>query len=418
MNGIRYTLSMMGNDLKQMFQDRGSLAVMLMLPLLLGVMMGAANLTTQSDEEAMILLHVSLVNQDPGDFGREVAKAIQSIDELDVAVYDTPAGAEEQVAVGETAAAIVIPADFSEKISAHTSTAIDVIVDPGQPESASIVTGIMNQVVAEVTIWGEVQYGIRSLLGETGLLANASEEQRRGIEAQTLGAIMTTLNEERRTPAIAVVHEDQEGIQTEGGWEEYFSVMFPGITVMFVFFAVSWLAPSILIERETGTLRRLLASPMPRGAILAGKMLAFVLLAFAQVGIIFGVANLGFGMPLGRSPLALVVLTLVVALCSTALGVMVAALAKTSNQASSVGTILGFVLAGVGGCIGARAPFVRSGGMLGIISSLTPQGHAIEAYYRLLAEKGTLIDVLPQMGILAAMAVVCYLIAVWRLRFE
>jgi ABC-2 type transport system permease protein len=187
---------------------------------------------------------------------------------------------------------------------------------------------------------------------------------------------------------------------------------------MFIFFSVGWLAPSLLIERETGTLRRLLAATIPRGAIIAGKMLAFLLLACVQVVLVFAVASIGFDMPLGRSPVGLIVATLVVGLSSTALGVMVAALAKSANQAGSIGTILGFVLGGIGGCIGAQEPFVRAGGFLGIISSLTPQGHAVEAFYRLLAEGGALVDILPQLGILLAAAVVFFAIALWRFRFE
>jgi hypothetical protein len=52
------------------------------------------------------------------------------------------------------------------------------------------------------------------------------------------------------------------------------------------------------------------------------------------------------------------------------------------------------------------------------LSSLTPHGHALEAYYRLLAESGTLVDILPQLGILVAAGVVFFAVAVWRFRFE
>ena len=125
-------------------------------------------------------MHVGLVNPDAGIFGAEVAKALSEIDELNVETFDVVAEAEEQVAKGEATAAIVIPAGFTQKIDAYTPTTIDVIVDPAQPESASIVTGMMNQVVAEVTIWGEVQYGIRTLLDESGVLQTASAQERRG----------------------------------------------------------------------------------------------------------------------------------------------------------------------------------------------------------------------------------------------
>jgi ABC-2 type transport system permease protein len=419
MNTIFYTLSVTWKEIQLMLKERGALAIFLLLPLLLGALMGSINIMTNSSEEAAILLHVCLVNEDAdGAFGIEVAKAIQSIEELEVTTYDTVAGAEEQVAKGEAAAAILIPADFSQDIYTYTPTTIEVIVDPGEPEGASIVTGIMNHVVAEVTVWGEVQYGIRTILDESGALAEASPEQSRAVEAQTLGAIMTTLDEMRRTPAIAVVSENLEGAQVEGWITTFFALMFPGITVMFIFFGVSWLAPTLLREREAGTLRRLLAAPIPRGAIIAGKMLAFMLLACMQVVVLFSVAHLFYDMPLGRSPVALVALTLIVAFVSTALGVLVAALAKSSSQADSIGMILGFVLGSLSGCIGAQTPVTRLGGFISVISNLTPHGHALDAYYRIMAENGTFMDILPRMGILLGMGIVFFLIAVWRFRFE
>ena len=44
-----------------------------------------------------------------------------------------------------------------------------------------------------------------------GLLASASPEEQRAIQAQSLGTIMTRLNELRRTPAISVSSQDLQG---------------------------------------------------------------------------------------------------------------------------------------------------------------------------------------------------------------
>jgi len=142
---------------------------------------------------------------------------------------------------------------------------------------------------------------------------------------------------------------------------------------MFIFLNINWSSSSLVREREAGTLRRLLASPA-RGGHHRRKMLAFMLLSCMQVIVLFGVGNTFFKMPLGQSPDGLVVLTLVVALTSTALGMLVAALAKSSGQAGSIGLILGFIMAGVAGCIGvlARVPLVRTEGLMGILANLTP----------------------------------------------
>jgi ABC-2 type transport system permease protein len=419
MKAIGDALSIAWKEIILLSKDRGALATMFLLPLLLGAMMGAGNLVAGDEEEAIILLRVSLVNEDGGAFGTEVTKAIKEIDELDVEVYDTVSEAEAQVAEGEAAAAIIIPASFTTDINAYVPTSIEVVIDPGQPESASIVTGIMKQVVDEVTIWGEVQYGIRTLLEESGVLAGASEEQQRAVGAQTLGVIMTALSEMRRTAAISVVSEDLEGIEHESWVRVFFALMFPGFAVMFIFLNVSWSSSSLLTEREAGTMRRLMAAPLQRGAIIAGKMVAYSLLACAQVVVLFGVASMGFGMPLGESPVGLVVHTLVVALVSAAMGMMVAALAKSASQAGNTGVMLGLILAAIGGCINMSGdPMHRTKGFIGTLSSFTPHSHAMEGYYSLMAENAAFGNILPQMGILLAFGAVFFLIAVWRFRFE
>ncbi len=421
MNTIFHTLNIAWKEIQLLAKDRGSLAVLFLLPLLFTSLYGSINLQLAGGGDAIISLDVCLVNQDEGIFGEEIAKALKAIAELNVETFDVVADAEQQVAQGEATAAIVIPADFTQEINAYTPTSIDIIVDPAQPESANIVTGIMNQVVAEVTIWGEVQYGIRTVLDESGLLAGASVEQQRAVGAQTLGAIMTQLSEVRRTPAIVVASEDLEGatVTIEGAFAMFFAFLFPGITVMFIFFIVGGAAASLLTERETGTLRRLLAAPIPRGAIIAGKMLAYMLLVCLQVVVLFGVGSIVFDMPLGKSPVGLVLLTLILALVATAMGMLVAALAKTPKQADNVGLVLGFVLAGIGGCMHqGSAPITRSEGFMAVLAKLTPHAHAVEGYYRLMAENGTFMDVLPQMGILLAMGIVFFLIAVWRFEFE
>ena len=420
MSAISHTLSVAWKEIQLISKDRGSLAVLFLLPLLFGSLYGGINLKMAGNgDDPTILLDVCLVNEDAGIFGVEVAKALKGIDELQIETFDSVTDAEQRVADGEATAAILIPADFTQKINAYTPTAIEVIVDPAQPESASIVTGIMNQVVAEVTIWGEVQYGIRTILDESGVLADAGAEVRHGVEAQNLGVIMTRLNEMRRTPAIVVTSEDLEGAKIEGGITLFFALMFPGITVMFTFFTVGMSGASLLNEREAGTLRRLLAAPIPRGAIIAGKMLAYMLLVCLQVVVLFGVANILFDMPLGKSPVALVLLTLALALVATALGMLVAALSGTAQQADNIGTVLGFVLAGIGGCIAmSQTPLTRTEGFMGVLSNLTPHGHALEGYYRLMAENATFVQILPEIGILLAMGVVFFLVARWRFRFE
>jgi ABC-2 type transport system permease protein len=419
MNSIYYTLSVAWKEIQVISRERVWLVILFLLPLMIGSFMGGANLAMNRSQGDVILLKVGLVNQDAGTFGTEMAKALHSIEQLQVTDYSDVSEAEQQVAKGELNAVIIIPADFSQKMDGYEPTKIQVVIDPAEPEAANIVTGMMKQVAAEFSIWGEVQYGVRTIFEEAGILGIASAEQARAIEAQNLGVVMTRINEMRTNPVIAVTVENQAGEDSAPTMGSFFAYMFPGLTVMFIYFIVSMSSGALLSERETGTLRRLLTATIPRGAILAGKMLAYMLLACLQVVVIFTVAGLVFGTPLGRSPLGLIVLTLVVAFNAAAFGMLVAAISKTSKQAENLGLIMAFVLAGVGGALAiSPTPLYRSGGFMGIIASLTPQNHAVEGFYRLMAENASFVQVLPQIGILLGMGVLFFLVALWKFRFD
>jgi ABC-2 type transport system permease protein len=416
---LYYTLSVTWKEIQVISKERSWLVILFLLPLMIGGFMGGANLVMSDSGNNIILLKVGLVNQDAGTFGSEMSKAIQASKEFEVTEYPDVATAEQPVTKGNAAAAIIIPADFSQKIDSYTPSSVQVIVDPAEPESAGIVTGIVRQVVAEFTIWGEVQYGVRTIMSEAGVLAAASPQEALAIQAQNLGVVMTRINEMRNNPVIDVSLEAPTTTDTGGGIRSFFAYLFPGLTVMFIFFIVPMSSTAILNEREGGTLRRLLTAPIPPGAILAGKILAYMLLAILQVVVVFAIAGALFGTPLGKSPLGLVVLTLVVAFTASAMGILVAALAKSAKQADSIGLILAFVLAGLGGAIAMSAkPLYRSGGFISILSGLTPHAHAVEGYYMIMAENASLSQILPEVGILLGMGIIFFLVGVWRFRFD
>jgi ABC-2 type transport system permease protein len=416
---LYYTLSVAWKEIQVISKERSWLVILFLLPLMIGGFMGGANLVMNDTESSIILLKVGLVNQDAGTFGSEMSKAIQAINEFKVTVYPDVNTAKEPVAKGNAAAAIIIPADFSQKIDSYTPSSVQVIVDPAEPESAGIVTGIVKQVVAEFTIWGEVQYGVRTIMTEAGVLTAASPQEARAIQAQNLGVVMTRINEMRNNPVINVSLQAATETESGGGIRSFFAYLFPGLTVMFIFFIVPMSSGAILNEREGGTLRRLMSAPIPRGAILAGKILAYMLLAILQVVVVFSIAGALFGTPLGKSPLGLIVLTLVVSFTASSMGILVAALAKTAKQADNIGLILAFVLAGLGGAIAMSAqPLYRSGGFISILSGLTPHSHAVEGYYMMMAENASLTQILPEVGILFGMGIIFFLVGVWRFRFD
>ena len=134
-----------------------------------------------------------------------------------------------------------------------------------------------------------------------------------------------------------------------------------------------------------------------------------------------------FDMPLGDSPLALLLLTMALALAATSFGMLIGSLAKTSKQAGNLGTVLGFVLFIASGTINNASVSVTSGaveigqvpeGFWSYLAQLTPHFHAVDGYFQLMLKGAGLADISLNILALLGFAVVFFLVAMWRFKFE
>lgn len=418
-NPFRIILVTAWKDLQVIFRDRGFLVVVLLLPAVFSIFFGTINQQAIENSRSSITFPVALVNQDAGAYGGQIAKIMASIDVLKLTTLATPAEAETLVRDSQVVAAVLIPANLSQQVDAYQPSQITVLVDPTQQNFGGIVTGIIKEVVSPVVLVGELSYGIRTLLADYPPYQQADQATRRGFVAQSLAVNMTQVQKMQSDPWVKVSARNSAGQDLVIVPDNLFAMIVPMFTVMFAFFIVGTVGAELLKEKQEGSLRRLMAAPIPRGAIVAGKMLAYLVLVLIQVALIFGGASLIFDMPLGNSPLALLLVTLAVGLSATGLGMLLAAISKTDRQADSTGLLLGFLLAGLGGCFSFTAvPLYKGGGLMQTVTRFIPQGQAVYAFDKLLVEGKGLLAVLPNSGVLLLMALVFFAIAVWRFKYE
>jgi ABC-2 type transport system permease protein len=417
---ISEILAVAWKDLQLLFKDKGALGVLFLMPLILAPIMAAPTLTmrqmqkTTPDGEPAFSVQAFLVEEDTGAYGDQIATALQDLPMLELALLDSVQEADEGVAAGDRPVAIVLSADFSNKIQANEPATVLLITDPTQTHLVSFVTGIVNQAVAEVSVLAELQYGIRAVLAQSGVLEGAGPALQQAAEAQTLGVIWTQVQEMRRNPLITVKTENLAGDESTEAWDP-FAFFIPGSAVMFAFFIMPFIASALLREKEQGSFRRLLASPIRHGSIIGGTMLAYSIVVFLQVILLFTVGAVAFKMPLGHAPVGLAITTVITAVAATSMGLLIGALAKSSKQADNIGLIAGFALMALGGCI---MPLYNAEGFIGFLSKLTPHAHALQAYRGIMVDGATLVQLLPSLGILAIFAAVFFALAVWRFRFE
>jgi ABC-2 type transport system permease protein len=419
LNALQITLAIAWKDLQVILKDRGLLVVIIALPMVFSMLQGIVN-QRFSEENQNQLFPIALVNQDEGSAGQQIEKSIDSINVLQVFKPDSVNEARQDVLDSQVLAAVIIPQDLTGNLMAYRPSQIEVIIDPTQEQFATIITSLMDEVVAPAAIQSEISYAIRTLLSENQTYQQADDHTRRAFEAQNIAVQMTQVQKMQTDPWINVTARTQAGDEVVVVPQNLFALLVPSFTVLFAFFIVGSMSSELLKEKREGSLRRLIAAPIHPWMVIAAKMLAYVCLVLIQVGLIFGVASLLFDMPLGRSPVGLLLVSAAMGLAATGMGILVAALARSDRQADSVGLLLGFVLGALGGCfiIASPIPLYKGGGTMEIISKLTPQAHALMGYDILLNEAGGAVQVLPQALVLLGFALVTFLIASKRFRFE
>lgn len=356
------------------------------------------------------VITVFAVNEDKGALGAEVIELLANSENLEFEMLTTQEEADARVAKGDRMAAVVIPANFSEAIKTSDGGSILVIIDPARKKDGGLVTGLVQSALIKPIVYAEIDRALQGLFKKQSASSESDGMFQTFINAGLKAVLAKEVNAAIDDPLIKVETEplSQKSSDAE---ISIMSSLSPGFALAFVFFLISHLATTVIAERETGTLRRLITAPAGRAVILLGKALPFLGVAVVQLIFILLVCNMVFGMELGSEPLALAVIVLSTGLCVAGLGIMVAAFVKNEAQASVGALVIALAMAAVSGCM---MPQVKIAGL----NMVTPHYWALDGIQNVIARGMGMDGVLMQSGILLGMAVVFFVIGSLRFKFE
>jgi ABC-2 type transport system permease protein len=280
-----------------------------------------------------------------------------------------------------------------------------------------VVVGLANFAVTPASTQGELAEGTRRFIEQAGVLASAPPEVKAAVEAQTVGTIMAQLQEMQDDPPIRVV---AEGPTTSGEPVNLMDSFMPAFAVMFAFFLTGHIGQTFHKERDEGTFRRLLASPLSHASIVAGPMIAYTIVVVLQVVFLFAIGAGLFKLKLGDSLAGLLAVSLALGLAVATFGLLLGVVTRTGRQADIVGTLVAFVLPFISGIfpMGGFEPTYLAGGAIGTIGTFLPHMHAAEGFRLVMSGEGTPQTVLAQVGILLLFAGAFFALASRRLRFD
>lgn len=122
-----------------------------------------------------------------------------------------------------------------------------------------------------------------------------------------------------------------------------------GVAIMMLLFSVAGMGASLLDEKQEGTLKKLLYSPLHPNSILFGKMISTSIISVFQLTIMFVYAKLFFGLDILHHLPALVLMIIATAYACSSFGVLLASFAKSRQQVQGMSTLIILVMSCIGG---------------------------------------------------------------------
>ena len=314
-------------NLKENYRDPLALGFLLGFPLLFMLLFGLA---FGGDDTSTF--PIGVIDNDHSQISQAFAdEALAEVPALEVSVYDSTTPAEKDLKFGDLKAYITIPQGFGQQVAQNwQGEETDIVLQMTYDES-DIMTS--EQIIS---------------------IVNAVTRSFARIE------IPITIN---TTP----IH-----IETEITFIDF---MGPGIIIFGLLILIPTSARMMVRDREKGFLSRLLTTPTRPVDFISGYSLCLVAILIVQI-IIFIAVAWGFGMDIVGSPWLAFLIFLLAGLSSIGIGMVVASLSKSENQAEPLCWLFAMPLAmlsGVWFSIDLLPSYLRN------IARAFPYAHAVDA---------------------------------------
>lgn len=325
---MKTSLHMALNDLRLTIRDRTSFIWMLIMPVAFMWFFGQMGGGGSTEPPRFSL---AVVDHDGGWLARALLGELQG-EKVDFEEI----GPDRTDPETPRARTLVIPEGFTERVISGEQQILRLELHPDASEEFSL--------AAQVHVTRTIVRSIARIIEMT--LDGALHE---GVNQDDPdGPIATFRQMGKRAPMVRLE------VSTAGAGRPVprgFAQSVPGIlTMMVLMMTLIYGGVFLTMEKREGMLRRQGSVPMTRSQLFAGKLMGRLLVAGAQIVVLILAGRFIFGLSLGGSPLALVMLLISYAIAVASLSTLLGVVARTPEQASAFGWILSMVLAAMGGC--------------------------------------------------------------------
>lgn len=390
-------------DIQILTRDKVGLIFMFAMPVILAVVITATQNSTfelvNSNKVPLLLC-----NKDTGEASKELVNAIKKVGMFEVKqvmAEETSKQLADRMHEKDALIAVIIPADFSERIGAKAkATAAKALSNFGL-ETDTVKAGTDIQIEPIQLMYHPVlQASFRQSI-QGALRSSLQMVQSRAV----LGSLYFTLNETELPDSLEneIINNDvainempvsRDGSTTIPNATQH---NIPAWTIFAMFFVVISLGSSVVREKLNGSFIRLKTLPTNYLLALLSKQLTYLFVTLLQAALIFAIGIWIFpsmGLPQLNLPsdvLGLLLVSFICGWCAVSFAICVGVFAQTQEQANGIGAVSVVLMAAIGGLL---VPSFAMPESFQQVIKLSPLHWCLQAYYGLFLEGGKLKDIL------------------------
>lgn len=291
------TLAIANRIIKEIRRDKRTLALMFIAPVLIIMLMSflfTASATTE--------VQIGVVN-----VPTKMSQTLAATKQVTVKHYQTKQQAQKALKQAQIDSVISQKANHYQLTYANTDTA----------KTAAV------KMAVKAAMTKQTMTGLQAQLAQANLMLSHLKQQ---LPTGTSNQPTTNGNTQQ---SIKITNHYLYGDADTG----FFDTILPILTGFFVFFFVFLISGmGLLKERTSGTLDRVLATPVKRSEIVFGYMLSYGILAIIQTCIIILVTIWLLGVEVVGNIFSLVIINLLLALVALAFGILLSTFASSEFQ--------------------------------------------------------------------------------------
>jgi ABC-type Na+ efflux pump permease subunit len=382
-------------DLILFFHDQRSVILTFLLPLILITLFAFAYGSIGSYNGRSEPVELLVTDLDHSRYSNEIIGKIDSLEDIRIILTDS-IKSKDLVIKGKYACALIFYNGFQDSLQVGNSIPIEFFYD----KSREMEIGILRQDLISTLLSSANEIMIKKSIER--YLKELSPDEKEGTADELFNTLIKDSNSNKVikwTPVVGIKNDTKLGlIQAVAG-----------TAILMLLFSVAGIGTSILEEKENGTINRLLYSPLKSSAILYSKMFFAFFISIIQLSSMFLFAWLLFGLDLSVNIPALVLMIIATSFAVSSLGIFLAAVAKTRQQAQNLSTIIILVMSAIGG---SMIPLFIMPAILQKIALLSINYWGIQGFYDLFWRVLPLKSILPKILILTGMGIVLTLASI------